>query len=240
MQYIPIKTRILTPPQDDLYAVFDEYLQGVKEGDIVAVSSKVVAIHEGNSFPLLGTDKEQLVRDTADLSIERPYWHSPLTVVKSAFIGTAGIDESNADGYLIKLPEDGFRSAEAIHAYLKKRFQLTNVGVVITDSNSSPLRRGATGVAVGWWGFEPTIDHIGEKDLFERKIEVEVTNLADGLAAGANVVMGEVAECQPMVIIRGTPGVTFTEENTKDMLFVPFHEDTYRVLYERFLPNPSE
>jgi hypothetical protein len=47
MQVIPIKTRVLTPPQDDLFAVLDEYLTDVQEGDIIAISSKVVALHEG-------------------------------------------------------------------------------------------------------------------------------------------------------------------------------------------------
>ncbi|MFT7507828.1 MAG: F420-0:gamma-glutamyl ligase, partial [Acidimicrobiales bacterium] len=51
----------------------------------------------------------------------------------------------------------------------------------------------------------------------------------------ATVVMGEVDECQPVVIARGVPDLMFTEENKKDTLFVPFEDDTFRVLYEKFL-----
>jgi len=47
MQWIPIKTRTLFPPQDDLFAVFDESLVDVQEGDIVLVTSKVLAIYQG-------------------------------------------------------------------------------------------------------------------------------------------------------------------------------------------------
>jgi len=239
MQYIPIKTRIMQPPQDDLFAVLDASLSDVQAGDIVAISSKVISIHEGNCFDLATTDKKALVEEQADLVIKRDYWHSPLTVTRNAFIGTAGVDESNADGFLVPLPVDSFASAKAVQHYLRQRFGLQRVGVLITDSHSTPLRRGAVGVAIGWCGFTPTTNHVGNPDLFGREIKIEVSNLADGLAAGSTIVMGEVAECQPVVIIRGTPDLEFTDRDTKDDLFVPLQEDTFRVLYERFLP-PSD
>jgi F420-0:gamma-glutamyl ligase len=194
-----------------------------------------VAIHEGNCVPVEGIDKKELVAKEAELCIPRSYWSSPLTIKHSAFIGTAGIDESNADGHYILLPEAPFVSAKNIHTYLTERFDIKNIGVVITDSHSSPLRRGAMGVAIGWWGFKPTINHVGTPDLFGREFRIEVSNIADALAAGAGLVMGETDECQPVVIIRGTPSVTFIDTDTKDELFVPFEDDTFRVLYEDFL-----
>ncbi len=235
MQYIPVKTRIMNPPQDDLFDVLDKALFDVQEGDIVAVSSKVVAIHEGNCVPVDSIDKKELVAKEAELCIPRTYWSSPLTIKHSAFIGTAGIDESNADGHYVLLPKDPFASAKSIHDYLTKRFAIKNIGVVITDSHSSPLRRGATGVAIGFWGFHPTINHVGKPDLFGREFRIEVSNIADALAAGAGLVMGETDECQPVVIIRDTPSVTFVDAHTKDELFVSFADDTLRVLYEDFL-----
>lgn len=42
MEYRAIKTRILQPPKDDMYSVFDEYLTDVHENDIVLVTSKIV------------------------------------------------------------------------------------------------------------------------------------------------------------------------------------------------------
>lgn len=235
MQYIPIKTQILKPPQDDLFEVLDEALSGVLEGDIIVVSSKVVSIHEGNCIPVEEVDKKQLVQEEAELYIPRPYWPSPLTIKYSAFIGNAGLDESNANGHYVLLPRDPFSSAKEIYEYLAKRFCVSNIGVVITDSHSSPLRRGATGVAIGWWGFKPTINHVGKPDLFGREFRVEVSNIADAIAAGAGLVMGETNECQPVVIARGIPQVTFVTLDTKDELFVPFIDDTFRVLYEGFL-----
>jgi F420-0:gamma-glutamyl ligase len=47
--------------------------------------------------------------------------------------------------------------------------------------------------------------------------------------------MGETDECQPVVIVRDVPNLTFAEGAMKDALFVPFADDTFRVLYEDFL-----
>lgn len=235
MQLIPVKTRTLQPPQDDLFAVLDEYITDVKEGDVVAISSKVVAISEGRCIKKDEVEKSELVRQEADVLIPRSYWSSPLSITNNAFIGTAGIDESNGDGYYILLPKDSVKSAKLIHEYLTKRFGLNKVGVVITDSHSSPLRRGAVGVSIGFWGFEPTINHVGEEDLFGREMRIEVSNLADGLAASATVVMGETNECQPVVVVRDVPNITFTDKDCSADLFVKPEEDTFRVLYDKWL-----
>ncbi len=235
MQYIAVKTRVLQPPQDDLFRVLDEYLHDVKDGDIIAVSSKVVSIHEGNCILLSDADKQTLLEQEADLMIPRSYWSSPLTIKYNAFIGTAGIDESNADGHYILLPKDPFKSAADIRSYLTSRFQLTNVGVLITDSHSVPMRRGALGISIGYAGFAPTINYIGRPDLFGREMKVEVGNVVDALAAGAGVVMGETDECQPVVVIRDVPNVTFVDDTPRAYFMVPFAEDMFRVLYEEFL-----
>lgn len=235
MELIPVKTRRMNPPKDDLFAVLDEALTDVHEADVVLISSKIVAIGEGRTHEASSVDKQALVEQEATFSVPRSYWKSPLTVVANAFISTSGIDESNADGYLVMLPEDPFTSANEIHTYLKKRFGLSEVGVVITDSHSQPLRRGASGISIGFWGFEPIVDHIGKEDLFGREMQIEQSNLVDGLSAAATIVMGEVAECQPVVIARDIPEIVFSEENHKDVVYVKPEDDTFRVLYEPFL-----
>lgn len=235
MQYIPIKTPVLQPPQDSLYAVLDSLNISVLPGDVIAVSSKVVAIDEGRSVPIGSVEKAILVAGEAELLIPRSYWSSPLTVKHGAFIGNAGVDESNGSGHYILLPKDPFDSAKRLYEYFTHRFNTTELGVIITDSHSTPLRRGALGISIGFWGFAPTVSHVGTEDIFGRPIKVEVSNVADGLAAGAGVVMGETNECQPVVIIRGTPNLTFTTDNLKDTHQVGIKNDTYRILYEPFL-----
>jgi coenzyme F420-0:L-glutamate ligase len=239
MQFIPITTRILTPPQDNLLAVLKESLADVRDNDVLCISSKVVAIHEGRCVAKDSVDKQQLAASEADLVIPRSYWSSSLAVIHHTFLGAAGIDESNGDGHYILLPRDPFASAKVLHTFLCETYRVEKLGVIITDSRSHPFRYGATGVALAWWGIEPLEDHRGRLDLFGRAIEVERSNLVDGLAAGATVVAGEVDECIPVVIARNVPRFIFTKpnENTRDHLFSPYEEDTFRVLYDRWLPK---
>ncbi|MDR2416267.1 MAG: hypothetical protein LBD75_06835 [Candidatus Peribacteria bacterium] len=46
MQFFPIKTRPLLPPQDNVLEVIDASLKDIQEGDMVFITSKVVTIHE--------------------------------------------------------------------------------------------------------------------------------------------------------------------------------------------------
>ncbi len=227
----------MKPPQDSLWAVLDESLPTLKNEDVVLISSKVVAIHQGQCLPIATSDKDELVNKAADFIISREYSTQPLTVAHHAFLGAAGIDESNGDGHYILLPENIFVFAKEAHEYLCAKYQQSKLGVIITDSHSGPFRYGATGVALAWWGIEPMEDHRGRKDLFGREIKYERSNLVDGLAAGAVVVSGEVDECIPVVIARQVPRLVFTSESTEDHLLVPYREDLFRVLYEKWLPK---
>lgn len=235
MQLIPIKTSILKPPQDDLLPVLKKYLPALQEKDVLVISSKVVAISEGRTVRIGEANKQDLISEEADLIIPRPYWPSPLTVAHHTFLGASGIDESNGDGYYILLPEDIFASAERLQSWLRSEYKLKEIGVIITDSHSAPFRFGATGVALAWWGILPIEDCRGRADLFGRIIQFERSNLVDGLAGGANVLMGEVNECTPIVIVRDVPRLQYTQVNTREKLLVPFKDDTFRVLYERYL-----
>ena len=232
MECIAVKIPRLEPPQDDLRVPLRATLPALNEGDIVCMSSKVVALHEGQALRLTPDEKQALVRASADIVIERPYWGTPLTVVHNAFIGGSGLDESNGNGYVVLLPKDPFQSATWWHEWLCAEYNLKDVGVVITDSRSLPLRYGATGVAIGWAGFEPLIDHIGEEDIFGREFKYERSNIVDGIAAAATVAMGETNECQPVVIVRNVPKMVFTDRDTKADIFCPPEDDTFRVLYE--------
>ena len=124
MEIIPIKTRILQPPNDNLMTALIDALPELKEGDIIVVSSKVVAIDEGRTVPVEGSDKQALARQEADYVIERDYWPTPLTVIKNAFIGTAGIDASNAGNHYVLLPKDAFKSAARIRGQLLKKYNI--------------------------------------------------------------------------------------------------------------------
>jgi coenzyme F420-0:L-glutamate ligase/coenzyme F420-1:gamma-L-glutamate ligase len=121
-----------------------------------------------------------------------------------------------------------------MHSYLKTEYNVSNIGVVVTDSRSEPFRYGATGIALGFWGVHPLIDNRGKKDLFGRKIVYSKSDVVDGLAAAATVVSGEVAESIPIVIARDVPNLVFEEGNFEHELMVPPEEDKFRILFEGF------
>jgi dihydrofolate synthase / folylpolyglutamate synthase len=240
MQFIPVKTRIMQPPKDDLVVLLDESLTTIQECDVVLISSKVVAIGEGRCVARDEFDKTAYVKEMAEVIIPRPYWGTDLTITNHVLISSAGVDQSNSNGYYTLLPKDPFASAERIYKYLIDRFGLRECGVIITDSRSQPCRYGAFGYALGFWGIEPLKSHVGKADLFGRTIRVERSNVVDGLAAGAVVVMGETAEQTPIVIARDVPSLTFQTGNLRDNLFCPLKEDTFRVLYEGFVSDEGE
>ena len=152
MEFIAVKTRILLPPEDDILGALTESLTDIHEGDVLLISSKIVAIGEGRCVPIGEIDKNELVKTEADYLIPTEYRPFPLTIKNHTFLGAAGIDESNGNGYYILLPEDCFASAKRLYDFISATCQVKNIGVIITDSRSLPLRFGATGVALGWWG----------------------------------------------------------------------------------------
>jgi dihydrofolate synthase / folylpolyglutamate synthase len=234
MELIPLRTRVLHPPKDDIYDVIDTAPTDVREGDVIIITSKIVAIHEGRCVPIEGTDKQALVRGEADALYYPQGKTKPLTITHNALISASGIDESNGEGYYILLPKDAFASAERIHTYLTSRCKIEKLGVVITDSHSLPFRYGALSIAIGCWGFEPILSHTGRPDIFGRTMQYSKTNLPDAIAAAATLVSGECDEVQPIQIARGIPNMVFTNESPQSSFFVPYEDDIYRDLFKDF------
>jgi len=109
----------------------------------------------------------------------------------------------------ILYPKDVQKTALSIWNYLKTKYCIKHLGILITDSNVTPMRRGVTGIALGWCGFEPLYSYIGKPDLYSEPLKVTQVNLLDALATSAVLVMGEGAEQTPMAIISGAPKVHF-------------------------------
>jgi dihydrofolate synthase / folylpolyglutamate synthase len=60
------------------------------------------------------------------------------------YAANAGIDESNANGKCILLPEDSYVTAYILWRELRQRSGIENLGIIITDSRTAPLRKGTT------------------------------------------------------------------------------------------------
>jgi len=235
MEVHPVKTRVMHPPQDDLFSVLDESLTDIKDGDVLVVTSKVIAIHQGRCIKDDGTlDKKEIARKEADaylMSTTPEGWD--LFVTEHAILANAGIDESNADGYLLLLPENPSDAAREIWQYCREKFNIENLGVVVSDSHSIPFHTGTMGVAIGLFGFHPLKKFIGEKDLFGRPFKFTRVDVADALAVAGTYAMGETSEQTPLCIIRNAPHMDFTDNPTIDELIIEPEGDIY---YELLKP----
>ncbi len=198
----------------DLFATLDAYLPIIRENSIVAVTSKIVSICQGRVIKNDGSiDKHDLIHREASFYMEEENskkWGIVLTIKNDTLIASSGIDESNGNGYLILWPKDIEKAAADIWGYLRKKHHLKHAGVIITDSHTTPLRWGVTGIGIAWSGFEPLNNYIDQPDIFGRLLHVTKANVLDGLAASAVAVMGEGKEQTPLSIVRDVPFVRFT------------------------------
>lgn len=236
MHFIPIKTRILQPPQDDLFSVLDESVANLQNGDVVLITSKVVSIHQGRCVPFKDTDKRALVESEAEYWVEghTHFSKSPLTIKYGALFYGAGIDESNGNGFYVLLPEKPHEMAKEIWQHLKTKHKLNELGVVITDSHSLPLRWGCISVSIGWWGIHALKNYREKTDLFGREMRLSTTNVVDSVVAGATVVTGEGDESTPIVIVRDVPGLKYTDVDTRRDLEVSPTDDLYYPILKPF------
>ncbi|MEW6222571.1 MAG: coenzyme F420-0:L-glutamate ligase [Candidatus Hadarchaeota archaeon] len=239
----------LVKPGDDLprlLVMAAKDAGGLEKGDILVVSSKVVATAEGRMVELskvkpskkarlLGVETKlppefvEVVLNEAD----RVLGHvegAILTVKSGVLSANAGADQSNVPrGFAVLMPKDPDGSAEKIRRAVLKRLG-AKVGVVISDSSVKPLRLGTVGQAVGVAGFEPVVDCRGQPDLYGRRLKITFQAVADQLATAVQLLMGEGAEKIPAVVVRGS-GVK-TVEKPKSSPKVPLKKDIYSKLFK--------
>ena len=193
----------------------------LRDGDVLAVSSKYAAIAEGRVIAL---DDLVISPEAADLA-ER-YQMNPriaqlvvqeadhifggipgflLTFKDGILSPNAGIDRSNLPGgFAVLFPKDPYATAEALRQAIRERLG-ADIGVILTDSWLMPGRLGTTGVALATAGFRPIQDERGKADLFGNPMIVTQRGIADQICAAAQLVMGERDEATPFVIVRGAP-----------------------------------
>lgn len=229
-----IKTRKFLPPKDNL----EELLLNIKsleENSVVAITSKVVSIGEGRCIPISEIDKDEVAIKEADQYLPREI--SPgrmiLTTIKNnMLVASSGIDESNGNNFYILWPKNPQLSAKKIREFLREKFKIKNLGVIITDSRLIPLRRGVVGIAISYFGFKPLKDYRNKRDLFGREFKMETSNFPDSLASAAVLEMGEGSESKPIAIINQIPEIEFIDseynpESVDDNFEIPIEEDMF-------------
>jgi F420-0:gamma-glutamyl ligase len=231
----PVKTLRITSSAQTLHQVLDNSISLLKEGSVVAITSKIVSICEGNVVPVGQADKEELIIKEATyyLPAEGHKYGYHFSIVDHTLISSSGIDESNGNGNYILWPANPQKTANEVLSFLKDKHDLTKLGVIITDSTSKPLRRGAVGLCLAHSGFLALNDYRKTKDLFGHEFEHSVANIAEGLASAAVVTMGEGTEQTPLAVMEDLPFVTFQDDvPTKEeleMLHLTLENDYFEI-----------
>ena len=86
---------------------------------------------------------------------------------------------------------------------------LNHLGVIITDSITTPLCWGVTGATIAHSGFLALNNFVGHPDIFGRALNMTKVNIANALAAAAVLVMGEADEQTPLAVLSDLPFVQF-------------------------------
>lgn len=242
IEFIPVKTRIVHPPKDDISDIIDSL--ELKDGDIIFITSKILGLSEGRTAKIGEIEKTDLIKKEADRYLNycntTGDFHVNLTITQNILIPAAGIDESNADGYYVMWPTNPDASCQKLRKHLMQKHHLTHLGVIATDSHTTPLRWGVTGITIGLAGVEPLRDIRGEPDLFGRKMHVTKVDLIDPLASMAVLLMGESDECTPIVILRNYHGIPFSDTASMADFKIEPEIDIYSPLLNAIPKNPKQ
>ncbi|HTV50727.1 MAG TPA: coenzyme F420-0:L-glutamate ligase [Steroidobacteraceae bacterium] len=223
--------------------------QAVRLGDpaVIVVAQKIVSKAEGRFVELAGVapsaeaqrlaqvtgkdprlvevvlaESEEVVRAAPHVLIVR---HRLGFVVANAGVDRSNVPRAGAGERVLLLPRDPDASAAALRANLAHALG-AKVAVIITDSFGRPWRRGVTHVALGCAGLPSLVDRRGECDREGRALEVTEVALADAIACGAGLVMGEAAESTPVVVAQGLRWSA--SERPGAALLRPKQEDLFR------------
>jgi coenzyme F420-0:L-glutamate ligase len=216
----------------------------LKDGDVIVLSSKFVAVSEGRVVKLssvrvgkrarmLASEHrmdprlcELVVRESDAILGGIPGFL--LTVKDGLLTPNAGIDKSNVrHGEVVLYPRRPQESARMLRDSLQY-VPGVSVGIVISDSRLSPTRRGTTGVAIAASGVEAILDMRGRRDLFGNVLRVTSQGVADDLSSAAEILMGESDEGTPMVLVRGVSKILLKKTEYPPMRFaISPEEDVY-------------
>ena len=183
--------------------------EGLRDGDILLVTSKIVSKAEGRI--VLADDREAAI-DAETVRVVARRGRTRIVENRQGLVmAAAGVDASNTpSGTVLLLPEDPDASARGLRKRLR---ELTGarIAVLVTDTFGRPWRNGLTDVAIGAAGLDVLEDHRGRTDSHGNELALTVTAVADELAAAADLVKGK-ATGRPVAVVRGL-GHLVTEED---------------------------
>jgi coenzyme F420-0:L-glutamate ligase / coenzyme F420-1:gamma-L-glutamate ligase len=202
-------------PGDDLAAVLAGALErapyGLRDGDVLVVTSKIVSKVEGRLVPAPADPgaRDALRRELVDAETERVVARWGRTVISAGKTGlvqaAAGIDASNvAADELALLPVDPDASAARLRSALRERTG-RELGVVVSDTMGRAWRVGQIDVAIGAAGLRVLHGYEGARDGQGNELVVTEVALGDEVAAAADLVKGKLGGV-PVALVRGLAG----------------------------------
>jgi coenzyme F420-0:L-glutamate ligase/coenzyme F420-1:gamma-L-glutamate ligase len=222
---------------DDLVALVAAALtasgEQLHDGDIVVVSSKVVAKAEGR---VVAIDRDKAIADETVRVVASRGATRIVQTRHGLVLAAAGVDASNTEpGTVVLLPVDPDASARRLRDGLRAATGAT-VGLVVTDTTGRPWRVGLTDQAVGAAGVRVLDDLRGQPDRAGHPLEVTVTAAVDELASAAELAAGKLAGV-PVVVVRGLDRlVTAADGPGAAALVRPAEEDMFRLGARDVLP----
>ncbi len=221
---------------DDLAALIADAAPGLADGDILAVTSKIVSKAEGRV--LRANERSAAaaarLRDTAIQSetVRVVASRGATQIVETRHglvLAAAGVDNSNSEaGTVVLLPEDPDASARALRAALAARLGV-RLGVVISDTLGRAWRVGQIDTAIGLAGLAPVLDHRGHADSYGNPLEVTMPAVADEIAAAGDLVKGKFNNT-PVAILRGLAHLVIAADGPGAAALIrPSGEDMFRL-----------
>ena len=177
--------------------------------------------------------KHHLIKKESDKILFTNSYGYFITITQKHLIPTAGIDESNSPNqkYYILYPKNPLKTLEKLHQQLCSHYNLKELGLLMVDSKSTPLRRGTTGFCLSHFGLFGLDNHIGKTDLFGQTVKSSQTNIVDSLASSAVLSMGESNEQTPLCLINYDGPLSFNKGDSKECI-VEAQDDLFHKFFE--------
>jgi len=210
----------------DLAGLIAAAAPDLADGDVVAVTSKIISKAEGQ---VVAMDREAAIDAETVRVVARRGQTRIVQTRHGLVLAAAGVDASNTTpGTVVLLPRNPDASARQLRRSLRERCG-ARVAVVITDTMGRPWRTGQTDTAIGVAGLAPLRDHRGQADTFGQPLEVTVAAVADEIAAAADLVKAKTRQL-PVALVRGLAALVTEEDGPGAAALIrPAAEDMFRL-----------
>ncbi|MBA3426086.1 MAG: coenzyme F420-0:L-glutamate ligase [Rubrobacteraceae bacterium] len=245
IEILPVRGVPEIRPGDDLADIIVRAAgNGLRAGDILVVTHKIVSKAEGRLVDLRGVEPSALAKrfaaeydkDARQIEVVLRESRRIVRMGRGVIISethhgfvcaNAGVDASNVPGAesVCLLPVDPDASARRLRERIAQLTDL-DLPVIVSDSFGRAWRFGITDVAVGVSGMEPLADYRGGEDPHGNPLEASVLAVADEITAAAELVMGKT-DGVPVAIVRGY-GYRQDDRGSGRDLLMPPERDMFR------------